>query len=209
MSVRKPKGGARASAQLKYAAPAYTPFALHEWPESELRKEYTRLRDIARKRLKRMGEDPEARATPEYDYYRKRLPKIRDMVDRLEIEDALARVALFVRNPEISTVGGIHQRLDTQREAFRNAVQGEGPDEGPEEPDIMTIGEWWAYCHAEGLDKIYPSDEIVQYYYVAAGDRKKLTRDLFDKWLNARAYWQERSAGPPQERGSSDDFDLF
>lgn len=208
MPVRKPKGGARASAALKYGALAYTPFALHEWPEQELRQEYTRLRDIARKRLKRMGADPEARSTPEYEYYSKRLPKIRDMVDRLEIEDALARVAFFVRNPDISTVGGIHQRLDTQREAFEKVVQDDEP-EVPEEPDIMTIREWWAYCHAEGLDSIYPSDETVQYYYVANGDRKKLTRDLFEKWTNTRAYWQERSAGSPQEGGGSDAFDLL
>lgn len=203
MAVRKPRGAARARASFKHDPVFYTPFVLHEWPdEKELRREYTRLRDIAAKRLKRMGQDPEARATPEYQYYSKRLPKLRDMVDRIEIERALAAVAFFVRNPEISTVGGIHARLDAERAAFEEMIDDE------DVPDIMTIGEWWAHCHSEGLDKIYASDEIVEYYYTVNGERKKLNQEMFENWMAERLEWKQYADMPPQTGGSSDEFDL-
>ena len=203
MAIRKPRGAARAHASFKHDPVFYTPFVLHEWPdEKELRREYTRLRDIAAKRLKRMGQDPEARATPEYQYYSKRLPKLRDMVDRIEIERALAAVAFFVRNPEISTVGGIHARLDAERAAFEEMIDDE------DVPDIMTIGEWWAYCHSEGLDKIYASDEIVEYYYTVNGEQKKLNQEMFENWMAERLEWKQYADMPPQTGGSSDEFDL-
>ena len=203
MAVRTPKGAARAHASFKHKPIFYTPFVLHEWPdEKELRREYTRLRDIAVKRLKRMGQDPEARATPEYQYYSKRMPKLREMVDRIEIERALAAVAFFVRNPEISTVGGIHARLDAERAAFKEMIDEE------ELPDIITLCEWWAYCHSEGLDKIYASDEIVEYYYTVNGKRKKLNRELFEAWMTERLEWKQYADMPPQPGGSSNEFDL-
>ena len=105
-----PKGAALPRAKLKYSALYYTPYSLHEWPDKELRQEYTRLRDIAVKRLKRMGQDPNIAQAQEYLYYSSRVPRLRDMIDRLEIEEALADVALFVRNPEISTLGGVRER---------------------------------------------------------------------------------------------------
>ena len=59
------RGNARAHAALKRPASQYTPYALHEWAERDLRKEYTRLRDIDVKRLKRIGQDQEQRQTEE------------------------------------------------------------------------------------------------------------------------------------------------
>ena len=48
------RGNAKARAALKYKPELYTPFALESWPDKDLRKEYSRLRDIAQKRIKRM-----------------------------------------------------------------------------------------------------------------------------------------------------------
>ena len=51
-------GAAKASATLKYSSELYTPYALESWPDNQMRKEYSRLRNIAQKRIKRLSKDP-------------------------------------------------------------------------------------------------------------------------------------------------------
>lgn len=194
------RGNARARATLKRPASQYTPYALHEWPESDLRKEYTRLRDIAVKRLKRMGHDPELQQTQEYKYYSKRMPKLRDLVDRIEIEDYLADLAIFVSNPEISTVGGVRERIKRQREFFKKTVGDEPP------PSVMTLQQWTYYCKSEGLLEVFASSEVVEYYYETGGQTSRLTTDQFRKWMDRRAYWDTEAAKGPEENSSSEVF---
>lgn len=194
------RGNARARAVLKRPASQYTPYALHEWPESELRKEYTRLRDIAVKRLKRMGQDQELQQTQEYKYYSKRMPKLRDLVDRIEIEDFLADLAIFVNNPEISTVGGVRARIKRQREFFKRTVEDEPL------PSVMTLQQWTYYCKIEGLLEVYPSTEIIQYYYETGGQTSRLTADQFRKWMDRRAYWDTKAAEGAEENSGSEAF---
>lgn len=193
------KGAALPRAKLKYSSLYYTPYSLHEWPEKELRQEYTRLRDIAAKRLKRMGQDPNIAQSPEYRYYSSRVPRLRDMIDRLEIEEALADVALFVRNPEISTLGGVRERLRKQAEGFRETVD-------DDLPDTATLQEWAYYAKSEGLLEIYPSDEVIQYYYEVGGDRKKLNKEAFLKWAEKQAYWTKKGEDGPEQNSSSNDL---
>ena len=195
------RGNARARAVLKRPASQYTPYALHEWPESELRKEYTRLRDIAVKRLKRMGRDQELRQTQEYKYYTTRMPKLRDLVDRIEIEDFLADLAIFVNNPEISTVGGVRERIKLQREFFKQRV-----GDGEPLPSVLTLQQWTYYCKSEGLLEIYPSDEVVQYYYEVGGQASRLTAEQFRKWMDRRAYWDKEAAAGPEDNSDSEAF---
>lgn len=194
-----PKGAALPRAKLKYASLHYTPYSLHEWPEKELRREYTRLRDIAVKRLKRMGQDPDIAQTQEYRYYSSRVPRLRDMIDRLEIEEALADVALFVRNPEISTLGGVRERLRKQAERFRETVDGDIPN-------TATLQEWTYYAKSEGLLEIYPSDEVIQYYYEVGGDRKKLNKEAFIRWAEKQTYWTNMGEAGPEQNSSSNDL---
>lgn len=194
-----PKGAALPRAKLKYSSLYYTPYSLHDWPEKELRQEYTRLRDIAVKRLKRMGQDPYIAQTQEYRHYSSRVPRLRDMIDRLEIEEALADVALFVRNPEISTLGGVRERLRKQAEGFRETVD-------DDIPDIATLQEWTYYAKSEGLLEIYPSDEVMQYYYEVGGDRKKLNKEAFIRWAEKQTYWTNMGEAGPEQNSSSNDL---
>lgn len=194
------RGNARARATLKRPASQYTPYALHDWPERELRKEYTRLRDIAVKRLKRMGADEELRQTQEYKYYAKRIPKLSDLVDRIEIEDYMADMAIFVNNPEISTVGGVRERLKRQREFFKQTIKDEPL------PSVMTLQQWTYYCKMEGLMEVYASSEIVRYYYDVGGQTSRLTADQFREWMDRRAYWDKEAEEGPEENSGSGEF---
>lgn len=199
------RGNARARAVLKRPASQYTPYALHDWPERELRQEYTRLRDIAVKRLKRMGQDPEARETAEYEYYSRRVPRLRDLPNRLEIERALANVSLFVRSPEISTVGGIHERKRREREAFTASTGIEEPAGGGYG---TSIGEWHGYLHNQGVLQAYDSEAVVQYYYEVSADRRLLNAELFRIWYYDQEKWRDIVSQGPVSGGDIFD-DVF
>ena len=79
---------------------------LDSWPDKEMRKEYTRLRDIAQKRIKRLSKDPISSTSDIYKEFAGGFPTIKAMRgDRKALEQALADVARFVR-AKGSTVGG-------------------------------------------------------------------------------------------------------
>lgn len=193
------KGNALARASLTHPANWYTPVALHDRTERELRQEYTRLRDIMHKRMVRMGLDQELRATEEYRYLSSHLPRLRDMPDRQAVERALADVAWFLRNPEISTVSGVRQRMVRVRSMARQTM-GE-----IDEQYIGRLGDWFAYCHDTGLDAIYNSDEIVEYFYTVP-DRRYLNKQDFIAWTEGQNAWERLAASGPEPGSSSEDF---
>lgn len=193
------RGNATARARLSRPENWYTPVALHDWPERELRQEYTRLRDIMHKRLVRMGQDQELRTTEEYRYLSSNLPKLRDISDRQALERALANVAWFLRNPEISTVSGVRQHAERVRSMARETM-GE-----IDEQYFGQLGDWFAYCHAQGLDEIYNSDEIVEYFYTAP-DRKYLNKQDFIAWTEGQNAWEREVSIGPEQDSSSEDF---
>lgn len=192
-------GNATARASLSHPENWYTPVALHEWPERELRKEYTRLRDIMHKRLVRIGQDQELRTTEEYRYLSSHIPRLRDISDRQALERALADVAWFLRNPEISTVSGVRQRAERVRSMARETM-GE-----IDEQYFGQLGDWFEYCHAQGLDEIYNSDEIVEYFYTAP-DRRYLNKQDFIAWTEGQNAWEREVSIGPEPVSSSEDF---
>ena len=64
----------------------------------EIRAEYTRLRDIAQKRLKRMGET-KFRETNTYKFNVKHYPKLKDIKSINELAGRLADLARFITDP--------------------------------------------------------------------------------------------------------------
>ena len=193
------RGNAMARASLSHPENWYTPVALHGWPERELRQEYTRLRDIMHKRLFRMGQDQELCTTEEYRYLSSHLPRLRDISDRQALERALADVAWFLRNPEISTVSGVRQRTERVRSMARETM-GE-----IDEQYFGQLGDWFAYCHANGLDEIYNSDEIVEYFYTTP-DRRYLNKQDFIAWTEGQNVWEREVSIGPEQGSSSEDF---
>ena len=193
------KGNAIARASLTHPENWYTPVALHDRTERELRQEYTRLRDIMHKRMVRMGQDQELRATEEYRYLSSHLPRLRDMPDRQAVERALADIAWFLRNPEISTVSGVRQRMVRARSMARQTM-GE-----IDEQYIGRLGDWFVYCHDRGLDEIYNSDEIVEYFYTVP-DRRYLNKQDFIAWTEGQSEWERLAASGPEPGSSSEDF---
>ena len=115
-------GAAKASATLKYSSELYTPYALESWPDNQMRKEYTRLRDIAQKRIKRLSKDPISGTSDVYKEFAGGFPTLKAMQgDRKALEQALADVARFVRSKG-STVGGARQEFEIGRASCRERV---------------------------------------------------------------------------------------
>ena len=90
-------GGKQTKATTTRPIAEYDRFTLHneqKWSDKELRQEYTRLRDIMRKSMKRM--EKEWSWTGTYQYYKDRYPKLSELKDRKAIETALFDVAKFI-----------------------------------------------------------------------------------------------------------------
>lgn len=171
-------GAAKARAALKYSPELYTPYALESWPDSQMRKEYTRLRDIAQKRLKRLSQDPISGTSDVYKEFAGGFPTIKSMRgDRKALEQALADVARFVRSKE-STVGGA-------RESFKAklGVGGIDADDVPED-QYTALSEWWDIIKASGV-YYYPSDQPVMYWREKGGYNVSI--DDYAEWQQGEA----------------------
>lgn len=189
-------GNATARATLRYDPEKYTPYMLHDWPLKDLRKEYTRLRDIAQKRIKRLRADPEGAQSKVLQIFPEGIPRISDMHgSRAQLESAMADLALFIRNPE-STVSGVHK-------ANRARAKAAGMDEEQDAGTYMSIDEWMAYARAQGLDTLYDSEELRAYYFMAGG--YNLSRSDFEEWMFQREQWEKRRYENQPEPDSDSD----
>ena len=189
-------GNATARATLRYDPEKYTPYMLHDWPLKDLRKEYTRLRDIAQKRIKRLRADPEGAQSKVLQIFPEGIPRISDMHgSRAQLESAMADLALFIRNPE-STVSGVHK-------ANRARAKAAGMDEEQDAGTYMSIDDWMAYAKAQGLDTLYDSEELRAYYFMAGG--YNLSRADFEEWMFQREQWEKRRYENQPEPASDSD----
>lgn len=189
-------GNATARATLRYDPENYTPYMLHDWPLRDLRKEYTRLRDIAQKRIKRLRADPEGAQSKVLQIFPEGIPRISDMHgSRAQLESAMADLALFIRNPE-SSVSGVHK-------ANRARAKAAGMDEEQDAGTYMSIDEWMAYAKAQGLDTLYDSEELRAYYFMAGG--YNLSRSDVEEWLFQREQWEQRRYENQTEPDSDSD----
>lgn len=194
-------GNATARATLRYDPEKYTPYMLHDWPLKDLRKEYTRLRDIAQKRIKRLRADPEGAQSKVLQIFPEGIPRISDMHgSRAQLESAMADLALFIRNPE-STVSGVHK-------ANRARAKAAGMDEEQDAGTYMSIDDWMAYAKAQGLDTLYDSEELRAYYFMAGG--YNLSKADFEEWLFQREQWEKRRyENQPEPESDSDSMRGF
>lgn len=90
--------------RLTFSAWEYNPQGLQRYDEKALRREYTRLRDIAQKRLKRMGESVFSESET-YQQNVGQFEKTRDIKTASQLRQSLTQLARFVM-AESSTIQG-------------------------------------------------------------------------------------------------------
>lgn len=172
---------------------AYHPDALQaiaaDEGEKALRREYTRLRDIAQKRLMRL-EQSEFAGTQIVRYNRDRFKPLREVSSRSELSHLLSDVARFLVSQK-STVSG-------QREYVRRSVESmrEGGLTAVNEKNFMAITEsmdWLSSFH-----EFDPSEFVhMMNAYAEAGvpvnDVLVRVWDVYDNWIRTHkpsTFWE-------------------
>lgn len=148
------------------------------WTEQELRTEYTRLRDIARKRIQRL-EGSEFTGLPG-TYIN--LPKLRDLHSRKEIELELRVISRFLMG-KMSTVSGRREQRRLTIEKF--AEMGVTI----REEDYNEFGIFMEYMrtqHGEVFDSVRALD-----LFEGAKARRIDTNTLLANYATFSAHWKE------------------
>ena len=147
--------------------------------EREVRKEYTRLRDISQKRLKRL----KAAGYSDTDVYKKNVkhyPKLANIKSKSELAQRLSDLSRFVGSSQ-STVKGLKERerkvLKTLRENGYKYI---------DESNLSDFGEFMEYYRDMKYDlEGYDSGDAADLYTVV--EKNKLDADTvkeeFDFWL--------------------------
>lgn len=113
---RQRKSRSVKSVELSFPVFAYNPQGLQSYSERDLRREYSRLRDIARKRLKRMSES-EFSDSDIYDYNKDRFKMLREIKSQLQLRHLLVDITKFLL-AERSTVTGMKESRTRSIEYF-------------------------------------------------------------------------------------------
>ena len=146
-----------------------------------MRAEYTRMRDVAQKRIKRLGKDfPESKA---YSQHKEGFPKLRNM-DPRDFAKAFSDLAKFVR-AKTSTVTGQRVAQDKTIATLNKAI---GADEGEEglakKQAKVTKQNYWRVIkileESRRRKVTYDSDKIVS----LAETTLSFTQDQFDVVLD-------------------------
>lgn len=144
----------------------------------EIRAEYTRLRDIAQKRLKRMGET-KFRETNTYKFNVKHYPKLKDIKSNNELAGRLADLARFIVDP--------YGTLAKQKKIMKKSLTTlhEHDYTFVNEENYIEFGKFMEYYRDTHYDEIYDSGDAADAYGVTVKhqiDPEKVKED-FEFWL--------------------------
>lgn len=150
--------------------------------EKELRKEYARMRDIAQKRLKRMGAS-EFSTSLTYKHNVGRFPKLADLGSKSEIAAAAADLWSFVKSG-LSTITG----LKAQRKKSLKSLEENGYDfvNKSNFQEFVDFMEWFRDNNPKSYGS--PKDEQVLYYLdnIKKGLDPDEAKEKFLEYMEAR-----------------------
>lgn len=171
----------RTKATLKYDKDIYSYSTLklaQPLTEKEVRQEYSRLRSIAQKRLKRF-QGTEWEDTQIYKYNKDNFPKMKDIKSKDEIYHRLSLVANFITSSR-STISG----LKRERKETINTLQERGYTY-INNKNFKDFTEFMETIRTEKIAQIYDSKRIAELFNVA--QKKKIPVDEikkdFSSWM--------------------------
>lgn len=162
---------------LKYEPWQYTPAMVNRhMSEKEQRKEYSRLRSIAQKRLQRLkaaGLD----YTYQYKNWKNEFPTLKQLGSKSNISAALSRVAGYVGGN--TTVTGV--REDIAKELARLSERGFHGLTGKE---LFDFYDFMNQFEGEFGDYAYDSMKVIELYDEMKGDKSpEEAMKQFRKWM--------------------------
>ena len=165
------RGNARARFAARYPGAVYNPYGLAQLPEADVRKEYTRMRNAAVKRINRIrsdsrwGEKPRVPATP----------KLAELRTPAQVRLALADLHKWMGR-KTSSVSGLNNALQRSVKTLRDRY---GINVTMDNVDIF--GEFMEWARAQSLGRLYDSERIAQ--LMDDGDDLESLKDKFDQYL--------------------------
>lgn len=175
------RGGKREKATLKYSKEIYTPEGAKSLTDKQLRKEYSRLRSIARKRLERF-EGTEWTDTQIYQENVGKFKPLKEVQSNRELRHLLHDVASFVTH-ETGSVSG----LEKQR---RNAVQAlnERGYDFVTKKNFREFADFMEYARVVSLNHLYDSKRVAEFFEIAEKRRIKGEdlRTAFRAWRRSQ-----------------------
>lgn len=184
-----PSGNAQQRARLTYQPEWYTPAALMSGrvTEADARKEYTRLRDIAQKRLKRMGQSM-FRDTQAYRLNVDAYPKLKDIRigkqgrPSADLAYKLSALARFVA-AEQGSVAGMNRIMEKNLKTLHSHGY-----TFVLKQNYLNFAKFMEEWRAQGLDKEYDSGDAVALYEQVERHRMNPARvaEEFEYWLQNR-----------------------
>lgn len=157
----------------------YTPLALElTWDMKDVRKEYSRLRSIWRKRYERLLKSDYKDINLVKDRPIQRYKQLNDITSDREIYHLLSELATIIAS-DITTVTGLKKREKEQMQHI-NDVYG---TELKTHEDLLNFGSFMEQIRDFASDRIYDSDFAVELY----SDGEKLSTgkmlDLYKEFL--------------------------
>lgn len=120
--VKKTKGSFKKHDLAFSSFDTYIPTELQDIATPELRKEYTRLRDIAQKRIKRLGQSY-FKNSEAYKYNEDRFKLLKDIKTDHELRMLLSDLSKFVNSPS-STIRGQWDLVNRRIEGIKRKLPG-------------------------------------------------------------------------------------
>lgn len=159
----------------------YTPLAIElTWEMKEVRKEYSRLRSIWRKRYERLLKSDYKDIDLVKDRPIQRYKQLKDITSDREIYHLLSELATIIGS-DITTVTGLKKREKEQMQHINDVY---GTDLKTHE-DLLNFGRFMEQIRDFATDRIYDSDFAVELY----SDGEKLSTgkmlDLYKEFLKS------------------------
>ena len=164
----------------KYSPEWYTPRNLERVDPKEVRREYTRLRDIAQKRLKRIEEASKGAIdwtrTEIYKTYRNGVPKLSD-VSKEHLPYELSKLARWVES-DYSRIGYLKKRIKSSIKKIH-----ERGYTFINERNILDFTAFMEEYRRQKLDHIYGSPDAVELYGVLQ-KRRISSEDVYNDFMD-------------------------
>ena len=174
-----------ARGKLKYEADFYQPSSIRNYikeggkeAEAAVRKEYTRLRDISQKRLKRMGSTMWA-DTQTYKRNVNHYPKLKDIQSTSELAARLSDLSRYIET-QTSTVSGMERQMKKSLATLHKSGYGFVNRE-----NYLSFGKFMEEYRLQKLDEIYDSGDAAETFDALEKHRvdpEKVKED-FEFWL--------------------------
>ncbi len=162
----------------------YSPSALKKWSETDIRKEYARLRSVYQKRIKRL-ENSEFASTEFYDKYAGYFPKTRNIEDERSMRYLLSEMSRFIESP-MSTIKGqreyVRKNLKTLKENGYDFIN---------ESNFQDFAEFMETVRTVAIESLYDSDRIANIFR-EENEKRKSGKTTQKQLIKAFKSWQAK-----------------